>query len=132
MPLAKLGNFTFSIETAAFQEIQRTRAWTWAAQERIQARPAHQYTGPGEENINLPGSIFPAWKGNAQSLAPIEDAADQGQPLFLILGTGENLGRWTIINLEQTNTVLFPDSSPRKIDFTLSLQFFDHGNDLQN
>lgn len=132
MPLAKLGNFTFEMETAVFQEIRRTRAWTWASQERIKNRPAHQFTGPGQENITLPGSIFPAWKGKTSSLKTLETAADAGTPFFLILGTGKNLGRWTITNIEINESFLLPDGSARKIDFTLTLQFFDDGNDLQN
>ncbi|WP_375732197.1 phage tail protein [Xylella fastidiosa subsp. multiplex] len=37
--------------------------YRWAAIERYGQRDARQYTGPGDESIELPGIAYPDWQG---------------------------------------------------------------------
>ena len=52
----RLGQFTFSVDTAAYQELSRTSEYRWASQDRIGQMPALQAVGPGSESINLDGT----------------------------------------------------------------------------
>ena len=49
--MAKLGEYMFSLETAAFQQLQRDTAYRWATLNRIGRAPARQFTGLGEDAI---------------------------------------------------------------------------------
>ena len=57
MPMMTLGTFVFSLPTLAYQQLQRQHGWRHASSERVGARAAHQYLGPGEETIELSGSV---------------------------------------------------------------------------
>ena len=49
--LLMLGGFKFSLNTAAFTELQRSTGSKRPAQERMGQYDALQYTGPGEDRI---------------------------------------------------------------------------------
>ena len=51
--------------------------------------------------------------------------AGSGQPLPLINGSGFILGRWLIESVQETDSALFDDGSPRKIEFSLSLKRYN-------
>jgi len=81
-----LGLFVFSLSTAAYQQLQRQRAWQHASHSRVGLRAAYQYTGPGEESISLSGLIAPDVTGTPASLQELQTLADAGQPLPLVDG----------------------------------------------
>jgi len=116
-----LGLFVFSLPTAAYQQLQRQRAWQHASHARIGTRAAYQYTGPGEESIRLSGLIAPDITGTAASLDELQTLADAGQPLPLVDGTGKVYGAYVIDRLNETQRLFFPDGRARKIEFELSL-----------
>lgn len=119
-----LGDFRFSLSTAAFQELVRNTAYKWAAIERIGVRPAMQFTGMGEETIKMSGSVFPAYKGGLSQIAKMRETAAKGLPQTLIDGTGRNWGSWCITDVNETQTVFFSNGTPRRIDFDISLTIF--------
>jgi len=116
-----LGLFVFSLPTAAYQQLQRQRAWQHASHARIGTRAAYQYTGLGEESIRLSGLIAPDITGTAASLDELQTLADAGQPLPLVDGTGKVYGAYVIDRLNETQRLFFPDGRARKIEFELSL-----------
>lgn len=119
-----LGDFRFALSMAAFQELERTTAWKWAAVERIGVRPAMQFTGHGEETITMRGSIFPHFRGGLSQVSKMRAAGDGGVPLRLIDGTGRLWGMWCITQVRETQSVFFSNGTPRRIDFEISLTIY--------
>ena len=125
-----LGDYRFSVDTAAYQELVRTSEYRWQAQERLGNRPAQQYLGPGEESIELTGNIFPAYRGGLGQLDAMRAEAGKGQPLMLTSGAGDVLGKWCLTRVEETRSVFYANGSPRKMEFRL--QIVHYGEDDRN
>jgi phage protein U len=137
--LMKLGDFRFSLHTAAYEQLQRSSKYRWKSQERVGRLPGQQYLGPGDETITLSGVIYaeflPASQGNANlkdeqrrsSNSPIAQLnamraeAGKGKPLTLVDGTGQSWQQWVINQVEETQRTLFPDGTPRLVEFRLQL-----------
>ena len=78
MPMMTLGTFVFSLPTLAYQQLQRQNEWRHPSSERVKARPAYQYVGPGEETIQLSGSVAHDWAPEGLTLrleVPLERLA---------------------------------------------------------
>ncbi|WP_422110278.1 phage tail protein [Citrobacter freundii] len=50
-----LGNFAFSIDTAAYHQLTREASWRWSEQERIGKQDLLQYTGKPGRTVRLEG-----------------------------------------------------------------------------
>ncbi len=120
-----LGTFVFALPTLAYQQFQRQMAWRHASSERITARPANQFLGPGEESIELSGLVSPEITGTPASLDVLREMADDGEPMPLVEGTGKVYGAYVILAVNTTSTLFFSDGAARRIDFTLSLRRVD-------
>jgi uncharacterized protein len=128
--LARLGAFTFSLDTAAFQELQRVSTYRWEAKNRIGRKPAQQNVGSGADTIRLNGTIYPHYRGGLGQMASLRALASSGEPLPLIYAfdaVGQYCGRWCITEISETRTVFFENGAPRRIDFALSL--VEYGED---
>jgi hypothetical protein len=119
--MMKLGAYTFSMETAAYQELKRTTPFRWAAQNRVGLRPALQFVGPGQESIELSGTIYPLYKGGIGQLNQMRQQAGTGTPLILVDGLGNIWGKWCIEEIQETQTVFLPGGIPQKQSFSLRL-----------
>lgn len=122
-----LGMFIFSLETLAYQELQRQTEWRHGSTSRIGTNPARQFLGRGEDSISMPGILFPALAGTPLSLDTLRAMADTGKAWPLIEGTGRILGIWVIDNITENKTLFFQDGAARRIEFTISLKRIDDG-----
>lgn len=120
-----LGDYIFSINTLVFQEWKRTTEWKWPNQERFGQLGAKQFTGRGEDSLELPGVLYPNYKGDINGLETLRNMADDGKPYLLVDSMGYMLGRWVIERLDETQTHHQFDGKPQKVDFTLRLSLFD-------
>lgn len=120
--MMQLGSFQFSVNTAAYQELRRRTAYTWASQDRFGRSPNLQFTGPGEDTITLSGVIYTEYRGGIGQLDAMRGMASRGMPLLLVDGYGRLLGRWAILSVEEGQTVFAAFGRPRKQEFTLQLQ----------
>jgi len=128
-----LGDYRFSINTSAYQNLSRAKEYRWKSQERIQNDPALQYVGPGEEKIDLDGVIYPHYRGGLGQVDTMKRSADWGEPLLLVDGRGFVHGSWVIMSVEETHEVFLQNGVPRKISFSLSLKKYSEDNDeIQN
>ena len=116
-----LGTFVFSLPTLAYQELQRSTSWRHPASERVNARPARQFIGPGEDAIQLNGVVAPEITGSPASLDLLRKLGDEGRPLALVDGTGVVYGAYVIASLNETRSLFFPDGAARRIEFQLAL-----------
>lgn len=122
--LMALGQFVFSLQTVAFQSLQRQTAWRHAQNSRVGARAASQFLGPGDDTITLPGVILPEF-GSRMSLDELHTLADAGQPLALVDGEGRVYGQWVITEKSETASYFSRTGQPARIEFSLSLRRVD-------
>lgn len=119
--LMALGQFIFSLDTLAYQELKRSNTWRHPSSSRIGARPARQFVGVGDDTITLSGWIAPELVGKYESLAQLRSMGDSGQAFALVSGTGEVFGQYVIESLSETGTLHHADGTPRRIAFDLQL-----------
>lgn len=125
--MAKLGAYMFSLETAAFQQLQRSTEYRWALINRFGRTPAAHFTGMGEDTIELSGAIYPHFRGGLRQMGQMRDAAAKGEALPLIYGfdsVGQYCGLWAIRSIREARTVFMRDGRPKKIEFTISLVYY--------
>lgn len=129
MQMLCLGLFVFSLNTLAYQELQRRTAWKHPTQPIVGGRDASQFLGAGEDIISLSGSMVPEFAGQPASLDELRRMANTGQAWALVEGSGTVYGAYVITDLQETKTLFFVDGTPRKIEFSLSLRRVDQDPD---
>lgn len=117
-----LGTFAFGMDTAPYQQLQRSMTWRYGASERVGARAARQYLGPGEDTVRISGVLAPEITGDPASLDVLREMAADGEPLPLVDGRGRVYGAYTITAIEETSAYLFADGTPRRIEFAITLE----------
>lgn len=127
-----LGSFQFSLNTIVFQEWARKNKWKWGALERMGQFDALQYLGPENDTLELPGVLYPKWKGDINSLDTLRSMGDAGVPYQLVDSMGYTQGRWIIEGLDERQGQHDVDGTPKKIEFTLSLKLYDTGDDTDD
>lgn len=121
------GMFVFGLSTAAYQELQRQTTWRHASQSRVNARPVHQFLGPGDDTINLTGRLLPMFTGGQQNLDMLRALADEGRAWPLIEGTGTYYGMFAITSLQERKSEFFRDGAAKQIEFDIALTRIDEG-----
>lgn len=121
------GTFVFSLSTAAYEQLQRQMTWRHASSDRLGARPARQYVGPGDDTIALQGTIAAELVGDLQVLDTLRELGDQGKPQALVEGSGRVYGAYLLVSLSETRKEFFPDGTPRLIEFQMQLERDDDG-----
>lgn len=119
--LLALGLFTFGIDTLAFDELARRASWRHATSPRIGDRDATQYTGPGEETISIPGSVYAEIADGDVSLDELRTMAASGDAWSLVDGMGYVYGAYVIQTIDDRRKHFYPNGKPRRIDFAIEL-----------
>lgn len=120
-----LGDYRFSIDTAAYDQLRRASAYRWSSQERVRKAPALQYGGEGDETIELQGTIYPTYRGGLDQLDLMRAEAGKGVPLLLVDGLGRVHGHYAIEHVDETRSVLFANGMPRRMEFSLGLKRYN-------
>lgn len=123
-PMMKLGDYTFSIDTAAYQKTKRDSKYNWAEQARIGTTPALQFSGTGADTLSLPGIIYPTFRGGLKQVDTMRAMAGRAKPLLLVDGLGNVRGYWCITGVREKTSDFLPAGIPQKIEFTLDLKYF--------
>lgn len=127
--LMALGDFVFSIDTVLFNQLQRKRSWRHPSNDRVGARAASQYAGPGEDTISLGGLHAPGQIGAFDALDALAGMADTGRAFPLLNGEGDVYGAFVITDLDETKRNFLVEGQPLAVDFTLALKRVDDGED---
>ena len=122
--LLALGDYRFSVDTAAYQELARVTEYRWPSQARLGRRPARQFLGVGEDTATLRGVVYPHHRGGLGQLDAMRGEAARGTPLRLVAGDGRVLDRWVITRVEETQSEHWSDGTPRRQDFVLELAVY--------
>lgn len=120
-----LGLFAFSNDDLSYAQLQRRTSWRHPTNDRIGARAAGQYAGPGDDIVTMSGLLAPGVIGRAGALDDLRELADQGEAWPLVDGAGYVYGVFVITDLDETQRAIFADGVPRVSDFTLSLKRLD-------
>jgi len=123
--MMSLGQFVFSLNTLAFEELKRQTTWRHPSNARVGQRPARQFVGPGDDLINLTGVQVPEFMGKRQSLPQLRDMADSGRAWAMVDGAGGVYGAWVIEGISETGSVFVAQGVPRRVSFDLSLARVD-------
>ena len=123
--MMSLGQFVFSLNTLAFDELKRQTTWRHPSNSRVGLRPARQFVGPGDDLINLTGVQVPEFMGSRQSLPQLRDMADSGRAWALVDAVGGVFGAWVIEGISETGSVFVAQGVPRRVSFDLSLAKVD-------
>jgi hypothetical protein len=116
-----LGDFIFSVDTAAYQELTRVTEYRWQQQDRVNRAPAQQYIGLGKDEITLTGVIYPHYKGGIGQLDTMRTIAGQGKALLLVDGLGKIHNEWCIVEIEEKQPRHARQGIPLKQEFRLRL-----------
>lgn len=123
-----LGDFRFSLETAAYQSLRRTSEYDWPVQSRIGRVPAAQFTGAGRERLSFSGTIWSHFKGGTEQISAMRAQAGKGQALLLVDGRGKVWGNYAIVRIVETQSDFLRDGTPLKQSFEIEL--IAYGDDL--
>lgn len=121
-PQLALGDYRFSVDTAALQELERTSEWRWADKDVINSKPRSDYIGPGLDLLELQGVIYPHFRGGLGQVDAMRREAGKGVPLRLVSGNGSDLGLWTIRRITEIQQRICQAGVPLRIEFRLSLK----------
>lgn len=116
-----LGEYPFSIYTAAYDQLQHTSEYNWQSQQRLGQKPAQQFTGLGSDTIGLSGVMLPDFSGGAAQIETMRETAAKGEALILVSGTGFVLGKWCITKISDTGSIFWGNGAARKIEFSMDL-----------
>ena len=122
--LLNLGEFQFSLDTAAFEELQRVTQYIWAEVPRIGLNPALQFVGLEAETITLAGKIYPHFRGGLGQVDAMRAQAAAGKPLLMVDCLGSVKGFWCITKVEEGRRHLWVSGAPRLQEFTVELKYY--------
>lgn len=125
--MMQLGGYQFSVDTAAYQQLQRSTQYKWASQDRIGEREALQHTGPGTDTITLTGTVLPLYKGGTTQLDAMRAEGDKGKPLLLVDGRGCNHGQWVLEKIDETGEIYAQAGVAKRQSFSLKLRKYSDG-----
>ncbi len=127
--LMALGRFIFGNDDLSYAQLQRRTSWKHPSNERVGARAAAQFAGPGDDTITLNGLLAPGVIGRIGALDELRQLGDGGEAWPLVDGAGQVYGVYVITDLDETQRAIFHDGVPRISDFTLSLKRVDDDQD---
>lgn len=130
--MMSLGQFVFSLETLAYQSLQRATDWRHAQNSRVGARAASQFVGPGDDTITLEGVLLPDVAGTRSSLDTLRSMGDDGAAWPLVDGNGVVYGAFVLLSVHDTGTLFFQDGTPRRTEFSIELRRVDDNRVADN
>ncbi|GAA5102144.1 phage tail protein [Bartonella acomydis] len=122
-----LGNFIFSIETAAYQALDMTYNIPWVEQGRLRHKAALQLPAVANAEFSLTGVIYPDFKGGYRQLEYLRQMAHDG-PHILVTGQGKILGKFVILSVKEKQSFFHQNGAPKKQEFTINLR--EYGEEL--
>jgi len=125
MQLGALGLFVFQLATLPFSELRRRQEWRHGRVQRVGARDASQFLGPGDDTITIGGVLMPEAAGSYAAIETLRAMAGEGDRYPFVDGTGKVWGSFVITGLDEGRGYLLDNGVPRKVDFALDLVLVD-------
>lgn len=124
MAMYSLGGFAFKSSTMLPRSVKRATSYHWKKVDRLGREPARQAVGLGDDSIVFEGVFYPSEAkevGSIETLAELRDLGAKMDKQMLVDGDGNVYGWWVIDKVTDGRTHLWPNSQPRKIEFTLNI-----------
>lgn len=121
--VGRTGEFMFSIDTAAFDELSRRAEFRWAEHERLGTTIGYQPIGEGRDEIQLRGVVYPHWKGGLYQIETLRKMMKEGGEWLMVDGQGRVHGFWVIRSVEEIGSRLMANGAPLRQEFTSILAY---------
>jgi len=125
-----LGDFAFSIDTTAYQQLTREAQWRWAEQARIGKQDLLQYVGKSARTVRLEGQSHAFFRNGVDSVNDLFDIGENAAPQQLVSGAGDVLGWWVMVDFSDVTTRFLPGGGQRNKNWTVTLKYY--ADDLSN
>ncbi|MCA0905121.1 phage tail protein [Ruegeria marisrubri] len=125
--MMQFGVFQFEIDTATYQQLNRSTEYRWSRIPRIKAHDALQFTGFGTDAIDVSGVIYPHFRGGLGQIDKMRTQGSIGVPLPLVSGIGKVLGLWVAESITEGQTVFAAQGIPHRQDFSMRMSRYDGG-----
>lgn len=123
--LLTLGLFVFGMDTIAYDEFRRRTSWRHAQTERFGARPASQFTGPGDDTVTIGAKLIPEIAGSYSAIDTLRDMADSGDSWLLIDGLGGVIGKFRIDGIDEEHRAIMAGGIPRAKSISIEMTRID-------
>lgn len=120
--LLSLGDFRFSVDTAAYDGMDVDAEYPWARADRLGESPQMQAMGKEHRKMTLKGLIITTYRGGVGQPEALRQMAARMEPLDLVTGDGRAWGKWCIMRVGESDSNFFIDGVPRMQSFTLELE----------
>lgn len=122
MILMMVGDVPFmSGDLEGFKKLEKTNEWRIASQDRLENRPAKQWMGPDDVDIEVSGVLVAQLGHTGTLLANLIAQGDRGDSYMVTTGDGRAFGMFYIKKVEQTGEYFNDDGTCNKIEFTIKL-----------
>lgn len=128
--MVHMGDFSFSIDTVAFQSISQEFGWNWMEQPRIGKKDLLQYTGMKANTATFEGLAHALMGKSVESIGELYEIGMNAEPVLMVAGTGAVMGYWVVKSLSATGSSFLPGGIPRQKTFNMTIQFY--GFDLSD
>lgn len=125
-----LGDFAFSVDTTAYNQLTREASWRWSEQERIGKQDLLQYTGKAGRTVRLEGQAHAFFRKGVDAVNDLFDLADLAAPQQLVSGVGDVLGWWVVTDFTDTTSRFLPGGGHRNKNWTMTLKHY--ADDISN
>ena len=119
-----LGSYAFRSFGFGFKDVKRKLETPWADMKTAGAFEALQWTGPGKELLTITGVIFPAEFGGMEVLEALRQAAEGGQVMPLVTGSGAILGNYVLVGVDDDQSMFDAGGNAMKDSYTLHLRLY--------
>lgn len=125
-----LGDFSFSIDSTAYNQLTREASWRWSEQERIGKQDLLQYTGKSGRTVRLEGEAHAFFRKGVDAVNDLYDLANKAEPQQLVSGAGDVLGWWVVTDFTDTTNRFLPGGGHRNKNWTMTLKHY--ADDISN
>lgn len=126
-------------DTPNYESLSRDSIYNWISAPRLSRRPAMQFTGIGEESVQVEGRLYPHHFGGLSTIAMLRQAAEAGKPYDLVRFYplegpngygGVPIGRYVIRSVRTLDKHIGADGLPHRLDFIMGLLAYGDDSDL--
>lgn len=118
---ALLGTIQFDL-LAIIQGMESHSASEYAEHPLISGKPRLQHVGEGLEEMRWQLALHTAFCDPAAELRALQDARRAHQAMALVMGSGEHLGSWVLIDLDVTRTHTADDGTVIAAEASITLR----------
>lgn len=122
MAMMQIGSVQFTPQGPGYDAFTHRARFEWPAQPRMGRRDALQFTGEGEETVEIQGVVYADYFGGVD--VPKQLRSLGRRPQMVVSGSGDVHGLWCVIEVSNVHTYSDAKGRPRKVEFTVTLSAY--------